>query len=156
MIRIKSIWIEWLVDDTPDVSWLDRTAQDHYGKNGRNWDHVSEESIARTIEKFGSVWEACEHYARKDQERLAGFHAGEWYMMGCIAKATVLYSWGNSGAYRLEHLASSGLWGIESDSSSGYLAEVETEELADLKAHLEKFKVNTADFDEIYEEGRDG
>jgi len=158
MVKIKSVRIKWIYDEYPDVSWLDRTAEDHYGKDGSNWDHVSDTDKAVTVEKYGSLMAACEHYARQDQERLQAFYDGEWHMAGCVARATVAYTQKGFSVYigRREEFSSGGLWGIESDSDDGYREEVEKEQLANLKEHLEQFGVDTSDFYEIYEEEQNG
>lgn len=146
MITIKKVWIEWLVDENPDVSWLVPDAKYHYGTDGCNWNHVPKADIAAVIEKHGSLMAACEHYAKEDQERLIAFYRGEWYMMGCVAKAVVSVPWGKYR--RIQTFQSAGLWGIESDGDMHYHADVATEELSDLKEHLEQFGIDTSDFEE--------
>ena len=157
MIKIKSVKIKWEYDAYADVSWLDNTAEYHYGKDGKNWNHVPMETKREVILEHGSLMAACEYYAKQDQERLQDFYDGEWHMQGCIAEATVSYPITPlSTACRLQDFTSGGLWGIESDSDDGYREEVEKEQLAELKEHLEQFGVDTSDFYEIYEEGQDG
>ena len=68
-------------------------------------------------------------------------HADQEDSIGIVAVAEVSYPIGG-GSRRIEWFSSSGLWGIESDSSEEYLTEVEKEELADLKDHLTHFGVN--------------
>ena len=65
---------------------------------------------------------------------------------GVVAYAQVSYVCSPSGDRRLETLCSGGLWGIE-DASPEYRREVEREELADLKQHLERFGVEVSGFD---------
>lgn len=151
MIKIESVEIKWEYDEAYDVSYLDRTPEDHYGKDGCNWNHVSETDKAAIIEKHGSIMAACEYYAEQDQERLKDFYAGEWHMAGCVAKAVVSYPWGN--CRRLQNFSSAGLWGIESDSDKEYCHEVEFEQLDDLRDHLKQFGVDISNFWEKYEEG---
>jgi hypothetical protein len=69
---------------------------------------------------------------------------GNWY---CVATAEVSYAL-SKGNRRLEHLDSGGLYGIE-DPDSEYQRLVTRDELADLRAHLEAFGVDTARFDEL-------
>ena len=142
--KIESVQIKWEYDEYPDVSWLDCTAEDHYGKEGSNWDYVPKEVEARVIEEYGSLWEASKAYAWANQRRLKDFYAGKWHMQGCVARVTVSYPQGNSR--RFEHFTSGGLWGIESDSDEEYRVEIEMDQLGDLKRHLEQLGVDVSDF----------
>jgi hypothetical protein len=76
--------------------------------------------------------------------------SGEPYE-GCYAEATVSYQVSErSPDRRLETLTSGGLWGIDADPDDGqsrYRREVEREELADLKGHLQVFGVPLDGFD---------
>jgi hypothetical protein len=75
---------------------------------------------------------------------------GEWYTIGVRAAADVSYDLGapNAGCRRVQRFESVGLWGVESDSGE-HLASVAREELEDLKAHLERFGVDTGNLDEL-------
>jgi len=86
-------------------------------------------------------------YGMLGYERREGLNNGDWYFLGIMAEAEVSYEV-VSGDRRLETLISGGLWGIESDSGH-YLEEVKKAELADLKQHLEKFNVDTSNWDEL-------
>ena len=69
--------------------------------------------------------------------RMERLNAGDWCFIGIRAEAK--YSVGNSRAgYLQQTITSGGLWGIESDSDASYLADVESEELAILRAQLEE------------------
>jgi hypothetical protein len=144
-IRVERVWIEWLPDEYPDVSWLERTAADHYGKNGRNWWHVQKEHIRQVVRQYGSVKAACREYARQDAERLAAYERGQWCMTGCVAKAEVSYPIDAQGNRRLERFQSGGLWSIESDGGGEYHREIEQEELTDLRRHLAVFGIELGD-----------
>jgi hypothetical protein len=50
--------------------------------------------------------------------------------------------------WRIETFTSRGCWGVESDAED-HIEEIEKEELADLKRHLEVFGVDVTGFDEI-------
>jgi hypothetical protein len=70
------------------------------------------------------------------ESRMLEYRNGYFSHMGIIAEAT--YSAGaTEAAYApLQTVTSGGLWGIETDSSNGYVAEIEQEELAQLGASL--------------------
>lgn len=78
----------------------------------------------------------------EDDDRLTD--DGDPYL-GCTAVAEVSYPCGRGGSRRLEHLTSGGLWGIDPTSTGEYLAEVERDELADLRDHLTKFGLRVSD-----------
>jgi hypothetical protein len=73
-------------------------------------------------------------YLEQDEfkNRLAEYRRGDFGYIGIHAKAEVQFSDGGA----IQVLTSGGLWGIESDSSSEYLKEIEAEELADLRGTL--------------------
>lgn len=87
-----------------------------------------------------------EEYRAENQIRLDAYNRGEWWYRGCQARAWVSYPLNDTGDRRLESFSSGGLWGIESNSGADYESEVQSEELHDLKAHLETFGVDTSDF----------
>ena len=93
-------------------------------------------------------------YGMQDFKRMEGLTRGDWYFIGIVAEAVVEYetnAYGMPVSYRLETFTSSGLWGVESDAGD-YLDEVEKDELADLKRHLEEFNVDLSDWDNLTEE----
>lgn len=86
-----------------------------------------------------------------DESGLQKLYRGDMGFEGCYCVAEVSYDCGQ-GCRRLESLYSSGLWGIVSfydDANAVYRKEIETEELADLKAHLKAFGINVNDFDNM-------
>ena len=75
-------------------------------------------------------------YVRQDYERMESLNRGNWCFVGIRAEAE--YSIGEvRGGRLIQELSSGGLWGIESDSEGGYFADVEKEELAELRAQLQ-------------------
>jgi hypothetical protein len=56
---------------------------------------------------------------------------GNWCFIGIIAKAKIVTENGT-----LQTIRSGGLWGIESDSDKSYIAEIEQEQLAELRKEL--------------------
>ncbi|MBN8691228.1 MAG: hypothetical protein J0L72_10655 [Armatimonadetes bacterium] len=137
---VHSVRLVWEHDPHGEPDYLERSAEDHFGVDGSAWSHVSNADKARVAEQFGSIWNACEHYAREDSERLQDFRAHNWWFESCRAEAEVRYETGD-GCFRTERLTSAGLYGIESDSDQAYRRSVEQDELADLSSHLERFGV---------------
>jgi len=137
---LEKIEIKYTDDESPDVSYLETTAEEHYGENGSNWSHVSEEEKAKVIAEFGSIYEACIAYAARDKERLDAFNRGEWHMIGIQAKATILIPIGNN-SFSIQSIHSNSLWGIESDSDEKYLKEIEQEQIEEVKRYLKILNV---------------
>jgi hypothetical protein len=74
-------------------------------------------------------------YVRQDYARMERLNAGDWCFIGIRAEAE--YSVGESrSGYLAQTITSGGLWGIESDSNESYFAEVEQEELSNLRIQL--------------------
>lgn len=67
--------------------------------------------------------------------RMTQFQEGAWHFIGVRARAELAIPIGQ-GCTRLMRVESAGLWGIESDSDSAYLAEVFANEREALKAEL--------------------
>lgn len=139
-LLVHSVSIIWGHEPYGEPDYLKRSATDHFGVNGSNWSHVSMSDKARVIEQYGSIWNACEHYAREDEERLREFRADSWWFESCRAEAEVRYEV-YDGSFRIERLTSGGLYGIESDSDGEHRRSVEIDELSDLSSHLERFGV---------------
>lgn len=138
--KVTAVKLVWSHDGDCGPDYLETSAESHFGADGSAWSHVSEADKLRVESEFGSVWNACVAYASQDAERLAKFRSDEWWFEGCFAVAEVLYE-ASPGCFRLEDLRSAGLWGIESDSGSDYRGSVESDELADLSSHLERFGI---------------
>jgi hypothetical protein len=93
---------------------------------------VTASGNAPRIDAISIKWEAdnFSEWLREDVE-----------IVGCVAKAEISYAIGNNGTRRIDWLTSAGLWGIESDSGKDYLKQVEKEQLADLREHLQHFGI---------------
>lgn len=91
-----------------------------------NWNHVSEESKAKVLEKHGSLLDAGINYTLEDLKRYDNFHKGRWHMMRCTVS---VYATIRVSQYHIQkvRLGSGSLWGIESDSDESYFNEVETD-----------------------------
>lgn len=157
-LRVDSIHIEWLDDESPDISWLGEYS-DSRGLFGIERENIGSGEYRYfnpgSVEPFkpDATWIPAriknkERYWRKtmlrqsrqDFERAEAFNHGHWNMLGCRAVAEVSYPYGN-GSRRLESFESGGLWGIESDSDKAWKAEIEAEQLNELKEHLAQFGI---------------
>lgn len=112
-LRVDEVRIVHLIDECPDLSYLEQTY---------------------------SGCEDAEQYKEQDAKRLAAYNRGDWYSIGIRAEAVVSYPCGY-GSRRMETFRSFGLWGIESDSGAEYIAEIEQDQLEDLKSHLAAFSI---------------
>ncbi|MBV6489846.1 MAG: hypothetical protein CNCCGFBP_00220 [Fimbriimonadaceae bacterium] len=141
--RVSSVRLVWSHDGDCEPDYLETSAESHFGEDGSAWSHVGEADKLRVESEFGSIWNACVAYAKQDAERLAKFRFDDWWFEGCYAVAEVLYE-ASPGCFRLDVLRSAGLWGIESDSGSDYVRSIESDELADLSSHLERFGIHAS------------
>lgn len=78
----------------------------------------------------GEPIEDIRKYTRQDYARMESLNRGDWYFLGVVAKAEV------SIGGTIQRIRSGGLWGIESDSEKSYIAEEESNQLAELKTIL--------------------
>jgi hypothetical protein len=74
-------------------------------------------------------------YVRQGYERMERLNRGDWCYIGIRAEAEILLPSGDAGI--VQEITSSGLWGVESDSDSEYLADIETDELSSLREQLQ-------------------
>ncbi len=167
--RVDSIKIKHIFDEHPHTDWLGTWT------NEADPDDIKRHAVIRwkphdcsTMDFFvpgnsldnhrrslqkmgyskGQAEQMARQYVREDYNRMKALDAGEFCFIGIQAEALVSYDEGQ-GNRRLEWFTSGGLWGIESDSGPEYLADVERQELADLKQHLEKFNIDTSNFDNL-------
>jgi opacity protein-like surface antigen len=154
--RINAIRIEHMPDDNPDFNHLgrysnkpgpaDRTV-DRY-PDGTNWTYRQQMRYfiaANSAEETGNP-----DSVEQDYQRMEAYNRQEWSMLGIRAVADVSYDVGDR-TRRIERFTSAGLWGVESDSDADYLTSVASDELADLKAHLEHFGIDLTNFDALAE-----
>lgn len=79
-----------------------------------------------------------EGFGEQAKARIEAYNRGDWHMIGVRAVATIRIE---RGWFRTNYqLKSAGLWGIESDSSEGYLRDVFIEECLQLRADIEALK----------------
>ncbi len=87
--KVIKIEVKRVIDENPDLSYLETTPEYHYGENGSEWRNVSEEDMEKIIKQYDSIWNACMAYARQDKRRLDDFNKGIWNMIGIKAVATI-------------------------------------------------------------------
>jgi len=78
----------------------------------------------------GESPEDISKYVRQDYERMERLNRGDWAYIGVRANAKIIVD-GVS-----QDISSGGLWGIESDSDRAYLAEIDGEQLSELREQL--------------------
>jgi hypothetical protein len=89
----------------------------------------------------GESPEDIRKYVRQDYERMEALNHQNWYYIGIRAEADILIPSGNASL--VQEITSGGLWGIESDSDAGYLREIETEQLSELREQLRALGFST-------------
>lgn len=110
--RIDRITVTTTPDHDPDLSWLEQDYDDP--------------SIPPA--------EAAK-YREQDAKRLATY-GDDWYMLGVIASAHVIYDTPQGGWITGPVIESPGLWGVESDRDPAYLDEIAGEQVAELAPML--------------------
>ena len=85
----------------------------------------------------GLTPEEVRKYVRQDYERMESLNAGHWQYIGIRAEAFVATP--DGFGYTEQTIISGGLWGVESDSDKEHFAEIEQEELSQLRATLGEF-----------------
>ena len=140
-IRIEKVTIKHMPDENPDLSYLgeysDKPSEIHIDRQERG-------DMGRNEMRYFNLGCGDADYIEQDYKRAEAYNRGDWLCIGIRAEAEVSYDAGN-GSRRLEKFTSGGLWGVESDSGKGYIAEIESAEIQDLKAHLEVFGIEWND-----------
>jgi len=78
----------------------------------------------------GETPEKIREYVRQDYERNERLNRGDWCYIGMRVEAEIVID------NVCQEITSGGLWGIESDSGKDYLAEIESDELYELRKQL--------------------
>lgn len=149
--KVVKIEVKRIVDENPDMSFLETTPEYHYGKDGSNWVCVSEEDRQRIIAQYGSIWNACVEYAKQDREHLDTYNRGIWEMIGIRAVA-VIHIPINDNTVKIQTIDSGGVFGIESDSGDSYIQDIGREQIAEVKNYLRVLCVDGVDNCEIITE----
>jgi len=163
-LRIDKIKIEWRPEEYADLSHLE-----HDGEtpgDPREWAHVTDAQVRKSYRhhhpqvrfalypgRKAATVELDEIAYKQDADRLESY-GSSWCMESCRAVAVVSYPTSNRGDRRLERFTSGGLYGIESDSDDSYRRSVESEELDQLRDHLEQFGVELDNFDQLAQEAQ--
>ena len=142
--KVIKIEIKRILDENPDLSFLETTPEYHYGTDGSNWAHVPEDDIQKVVKQYGSIWNACIAYAKQDKERLDAYNRGDWKMIGIKAVATIHIPTNNNNV-NVQNIYSKGLWGIESDSDDDYIKDIGREQIAEVKQYLRILYVDGID-----------
>lgn len=83
------------------------------------------------VEKYkGETPEDIRKYVRQDYDRMESLNKGDWCFLGVSAESEIIL--GDT----CQTITSGGLWGVESDSGSDHFAEIEQEQLAELREQL--------------------
>lgn len=146
--KVVKIEVKRIVDEYPDISFLETTPEYHYGTDGSNWNHVSEEEKQKIIAQYGSILGACVAYAEQDKERLDAYNRGTWWMIGIKTIATV-HILVNDNVIKTQTIDSGGILGIESDSDKSYLQEIGRNQIDEVKDYLRVLCVEDVDSCEI-------
>jgi hypothetical protein len=132
--KVVKIEVKRIVDEDPDLSFLETTPEGHYGIDGSDWVHVSEDDKQVVINKYGSIWNACVECAKQDKERLDAYNRGDWEMIGIRAMATIHIPVNN--AVKIQTINSGGLFGIASDSDDSDIQEIGIDQIDEVKNYL--------------------
>jgi len=135
--RILSVKVERRTDPDPDTSYLGKYSNTP-GPDDRTVDrkalgHMGRGEFRYFIAANSGKDTGNPDSVRQDYDRMEALNRGEWQHVGIMAAANIVLP----GSDVVQRIASGGLWGIESDSGEDYFAEVEAEELADLRGELE-------------------
>ena len=101
-MKVEKVKINWIIDEYPDLSWLESSIN-----NGVI------DSCRYTQKEYEENPEQVENWIRQDTQRLNSYGT-HWAMYDCMAEVIVSYPISKQGDRRLETLTSGGLWGIES------------------------------------------
>jgi hypothetical protein len=85
----------------------------------------------------GETEDIIRQYCQRDYERMESLNRGNWCYLGIRAEAEIVVD----GV--TQDISSGGLWGIESDSDRAYLAEIDAEQLSELRDQLRALGFST-------------
>jgi hypothetical protein len=143
--RILSVTIKHTIDADPDTSYLgeysgratsdfsiDRRERGDAGRNEFQYFNPSFNYVDKNGKPTDNLTpEEVTAYTEQDYQRMEALNNCGWHYLGISATAEVQLT-----GDLTQKVRSGGLWGIESDSDKSYFAEVESDELANLKTEL--------------------
>jgi hypothetical protein len=135
-VQIERVYLDRQTDECPDLSHLGEYSSAP-GPDDKTIDRQERGDMGtRELRYFVAAMSGADsgnpESVEQDYRRMEDYNRQGWCMIGIIAKAVVRMPSGLTQTIR-----SGGLWGVESDSESSYLADVEKEELTGLRAELE-------------------
>jgi hypothetical protein len=143
--RILSVKVNRDVDDQPDLSHLG----EYSNKPGDADKTIDRGERSRECRYFIATLSGDEtgnpDSVRQDYERMEAYNNQKWCMIGISASADVVLA-----GQTVQRIRSAGLWGVESDSDGAYLAEVESEQLDELREQLEALGFSTIEIDAAF------
>ena len=154
VIKVVSVKINKDIDECPTFEghYSNTDEGNRFAIERRNAGHGEYKYFIPPSENYeGDTEDNIKRYCYQDYKRMEAYNSGQWFYMGITAEAEVMYSIGN-GCNRLEHLTSSGLWGVASDDDSGEILSTVQDQVANLKEHLAVFGVDLSNFDELAEQ----
>lgn len=129
---LKRVWVEQVIDENPDLSWLKTEMEGDKIVSSARYDDDD-------VKNYGIA--KVKKWVAEDQKRLDTYGT-EWVMTGIIAHAEVLIPKKTyPPSSQIVSLQSGGLWGIESDSDKSYLKSIKSDELEDLGDNLAAFGI---------------
>jgi hypothetical protein len=136
--KILSVELRREVDSSPDNSHLGEYS-DRPGPDDRTIDRQERGDMGRDEFRYFIAAVSGEDTGNpdsveQDYQRMESLNRGDWFSFGVSAVAEVQLTPGGV----IQKIRSGGLWGIESDSDKSYFAEVESEQLAELRGELEQ------------------
>ena len=128
-MKILSVQVERPVDTDPDLSYLgtySNTPEEHHiDRKEHGW-------YKRNEYRYFNLGCGDPEYLEQDYKRMCDYNNSQWWMVGVQAIAKVQFT--DNGPS--QSIKSGGLWGVESDSSKEYFAELEVEQLMELRDEL--------------------
>lgn len=141
-ITLKSVAIETIIDDHPDLSYLGEF-RDSPGPVEKTIDRY-ERGVVRTgdyryfVAQHGPEETGNPDSVEEDWQRMEAY-GSEWWSIGIKAIATIRVT----GV--TQTLTSDGVWGVESDSPDEYLERIAQTELNELRAVLDGIGIDVPD-----------
>ena len=107
MIEIRKITVKHILDESPDLSYLEQEYEEETAENRAT-------------------------YKEQDKKRLDAYNNNQWCCIGIRAFGEFLVPFDDHSGI-IEHISSGGLWGIESDTDASEIKGTEEEQIAELK-----------------------